>query len=359
MLSRTADHLFWMARYTERAENTARMLDVRVQYSLMPQSEQAEQQGWRTMLGVSELVQQFHAKYDTLNQKDVIDFMVRDPDNPSSIASCLRAARENARAVRGTLTTEVWETENTTWLMLQQHLKNRMFEHSPSQFLEWVKYRSHMSRGVTLGTMFQDEAFNFIRLGTFLERADNTARILDVKFRFLASEAVQAGAQGEFYYLAALLRSVSAFEIYRKVYRDAITPPRVASLLILQEKMPRSLVACMAAVVANLRDVRNDLSHDTEKQAEALYAMLQSATVADILDEGLHEFLTRFLAAVDELGNGISRDFLIPIEPVEEEEEAPVQSQTQSQSSTGTQSQSQTGTQSQSQTQTQTQTQTR
>ena len=277
MLSRTADHLFWMARYTERAENTARMLDVRVQYSLMPQSALAAQQGWRSMLGVSELEEAFDAKYSALTQKEVIDFMVRDPDNPSSIASCLIGARENARAVRGTLTTEVWETENTTWLELQHHLKSRAFEHNPGQFLEWVKHRSHLSRGVTLGTMLQDEAFNFIRLGTFLERADNTARILDVKFKFLAAETIQAGAQGEFYYLAALLRSVSAFEIYRKVYRDAITPARVAELLILHAKMPRSLVACMAAVVANLQHVSNDLSRGHRAPRREIAATLQFA----------------------------------------------------------------------------------
>ncbi|SFV15901.1 alpha-E domain-containing protein [Pseudoduganella namucuonensis] len=316
MLSRTADHLFWMARYTERAENTARMLDVRVQYSLMPQSALAAQQGWRAMLGVSELEQAFDAKYDGPTQKEVIDFMVRDPDNPSSIAACLTAARENARAVRGTLTTEVWETENTTWLELQQHLKSRMFEHHPGQFLEWVKHRSHLSRGVTLGTMFQDEAFNFIRLGTFLERADNTARILDVKFKFLASDAIKAGVQGEFYYLAALLRSVSAFETYRKVYRDAITPERVAALLILQAKMPRSLVACMAVVVANLQDIRNDLSQDTERLASKLHATLRFAVIDDILEEGLHGFLTTFLASVKELGNSISGDFLLPAAPL-------------------------------------------
>jgi len=345
MLSRTADHLYWMARYTERAENTARMLDVRVQYSLMPQSAQAEQQGWRTMLGVSELNAQFNAKHSVLTQKAVIDFMVRDPDNPSSIVSCLRAARENARAVRGSLTTEVWETENTTWLVLQQHLKSRMYEHDPGAFLEWVKYRSHMSRGVTLGTMFQDEAFNFIRLGTFLERADNTARILDVKFRFLTSDTAQASAQGEFYYLAALLRSVSAFETYRKVYRDAITPTRVAELLILQQKMPRSLVACLCGVVANLQDVRNELSHETERLAEQLYSGLETLRIEDILEEGLHQFLTRFLRSIEELGNGISRDFLIPVTPtVQEPAAAPDQTQTQSQTQTGTQSQSQSQT---------------
>ncbi len=312
MLSRTADHLFWMARYTERAENTARMLDVRVQYSLMPQSERAAQQGWRSMLDVCELEAPFDAKYGAPTQQDVIDFMVRDPDNPSSIASCLREARENARAVRGTLTTEVWETENTTWLELRHHLDSRMFEQHPAQFLAWVKHRSHLSRGVTLGTMFQDEAFNFIRLGTFLERADNTARILDVKFKFLASDTGQAGAQGDFYYLAALLRSVSAFEIYRKVYRDTITPARVAALLILHAKMPRSLVACLAAVLANLQEVRNELSHETERLAGKLHATLQFALIDEILKDGLHDFLTDFLAAIATLAGGISRDFLVP-----------------------------------------------
>jgi uncharacterized alpha-E superfamily protein len=344
MLSRTADHLYWMARYTERAENTARMLDVRVQYSLMPQSALAEQEGWRTMLGVSELQSQFDAKYAALTQKEVIDFMVRDPDNPSSIASCLRAARENARAVRGSLTTEVWETNNTTWLTLQQHLKSRTFEQHPGKFLEWVKYRSHMSRGVTLGTMFQDEAFNFIRLGTFLERADNTARILHVKFKLLHSDLIQADEQVEFYYLAALLRSVSAFEIYRKVYRDAITPTRVAELLILQPKMPRSLVACMCAVVANLQEVRNDLSQETERLAEQLYGKLQTTQIGDILEEGLHAFTTTFLAAIGELGNGIGRDFLLPVAPeLQDEVETPTQTQTQTQGQTQTQSQTQTG----------------
>jgi uncharacterized alpha-E superfamily protein len=315
MLSRTADHLYWMARYTERAENMARMLDVRIQYALMPQTALAAEQGWRILLGISELEDLFDAKYTALTQKNVINFMVRDPDNPSSIANCLTAARENARAVRGTLTTEVWEAENTTWIELQHHLKGDLLEHNPGAFFEWVKHRSHLSRGVTVGTMLQDEALNFIRLGTFLERADNTARILDVKF--LAADTIEAGTQPEFYYLAALLRSVSAFEVYRKVYRDAVTPSRVAELMILQTNMPRSLVACMAAVVANLKDIRNDLSRDTERFAGMLHAELQFARIDDILEQGLHGYMTKFLECIDELGNRISCDFLVPPKIVE------------------------------------------
>jgi uncharacterized alpha-E superfamily protein len=125
MLSRTADHLFWMARYTERAENTARMLDVSLQTSLLPQSEASVELLWRGMLGICELQPQYEARYPSLAQQSVLDFMTRDPSNPSSIASCLNAARENARAVRGTLTTEVWETINATWLEMKLRLRGR------------------------------------------------------------------------------------------------------------------------------------------------------------------------------------------------------------------------------------------
>ena len=314
MLSRTADHLFWMARYTERAENTARMLDVNVQTSMLPQSDEENAQGWRAMLGISELQSAFDRKHDALEARAVIDFMVRDPDNPSSIVACLTEARENARAVRGTLTTEVWEIQNQTWLDMQKRLNSDLLENDPSKFFEWVKFRSHLSRGVTVGTMLRDEAVHFIRLGTFLERADNTARILDVKFHGGGVEAPgEAMTQRDFYYWGALLRSVSGFEIYRKVYRDVITPARIAELLMLRGDMPRSLLACMDEVVQNLREVRNDVSADTERCAGKLHAELQFGKIDDILAAGLHDTLTGFLAAINQLGNRVSRDFLVPL----------------------------------------------
>jgi uncharacterized alpha-E superfamily protein len=320
MLSRTADHLFWMARYTERAENTARMLDVNVQTSLLPQPPEAIERSWRAMLGISELQDLFDKKYGVLTSKDVLDFMVCDPGNPSSLASCLTNARENARAVRGTLTTELWETLNATWIEMQAMLKDGYLEQDPSQFFEWVKHRSHLSRGVTIGTMLKDEAFYFIRLGTFLERADNTARILDVKFHGARSGKVanaptdQHGveSQADFYYWAAILRSVSCFEIYRKVYRDVITPSRVAELLMLRGDMPRSLLACMDEVVANLQKVTNDASADAERLAGKLHADLKFGNIDDILAGDLHDYLTEFLERIFELGNRVSRDFLMP-----------------------------------------------
>jgi uncharacterized alpha-E superfamily protein len=177
MLSRTADHLFWMARYMERAENTARMLDVNYQMSLLPQSADEAEQGWRGVLGISELTESFAARYPDFDGRHVMDFMVRDASNASSISACVAAARENARAVRGALTTEVWETTNQTWLEFSRLLAQGDMHRDPSALFEWVKFRSHLSRGVTVGTMLQDEALHFLRIGTFLERADNTARL--------------------------------------------------------------------------------------------------------------------------------------------------------------------------------------
>lgn len=310
MLSRTADHLYWMARYTERAENTARMLDVAVQTSMLPQSAADAELGWRAMLGISELQQAFDAKHEVLDARNVLAFMASDPDNSSSIVSCLTAARENARAVRGVLTTEVWETLNATWIELQDRVAR---DSDPGEFFEWVKHRSHLSRGVTLGTMLTDEAMYFIRLGTFLERADNTARILDVKYHAKETNTGDALTQREFYYWAALLRSVAAFEIYRKVYRDSITPERVAELLMLRADMPRSLLACMDQVVANLKAVRNDVSADTERLAGKIHAQLQFARIDDILEAGLDDTLGKFMKDIFELGNRISRDFLVPL----------------------------------------------
>ena len=316
MLSRTADHIFWMARYIERAENTARMLDANLQMALLPQSDDAVAAAWRAVLCISELVPQFNARHPSMGPAAVLEFMVRDAANPSSICSCLHAARENARAVRGTLTAEIWETYNTTWLELQKHIGARLHERHPSRFFEWVKYRSHLSRGVTIGTMLKDEAFHFSRIGTFLERADNTARILDVKFFQHADRAdASGGPQADFYYWAAVLRSVSAFEIYRKVYRDVIAPERVAELLILRADMPRSLRASMNEVVANLDAVRNETSAETERRAGQLQSELHYARIDDMLRQGLDDYLSRFLERVNDLGARISRDFLVPLAP--------------------------------------------
>ena len=318
MLSRTADHLFWMARYMERAENTARMLDVNYQASLMPQSAEDAEKGWKGLLGISELTGDFAKRYGAVTPDAVMRYMVSDAESGSSIRSCLQAARENARAVRGTLTTEVWETQNQTWLEFNRLLGEGAFERDPGNFFEWVKFRSHLSRGVTVGTMLQDEALHFLRIGTFLERADNTARLLDVKFQALAgdyfgADNVKESQEVDFYHWSAILRSVSGFEIYRKVYRNVIRPERVAELLILRPDMPRSLAASLNEVVANLHLVANEQSSDTLRLAGRLQANLKYSRIDDILAKGLHAYLTRFLERINELGAGVGRDFLVPV----------------------------------------------
>ena len=246
-----------------------------------------------------------------------MDFMVRDEKNPSSIVSCLRNARENARAVRGTLTTEVWETQNQTYLEVIRMLRNGDFERDPGKFFEWVKFRSHLSRGVTSGTMLQDEAFHFLRVGTFLERADNTARLVDVKFHAIQSDFPNVAGEEEqehdFYHWSAILRSVSAFEVYRKVYRDVIKPERVAELLILRPDMPRSLLACLNELITNLSMVTSDPLSETQRRAGKLRSDLQYARIDEILSAGLHAFLMQFLDRVNELGAHISREFLVPV----------------------------------------------
>jgi uncharacterized alpha-E superfamily protein len=322
MLSRTADHLFWMSRYTERAENTARMLDVNYQASLLPQTSEMALVGWQGLLSISELLGLYTQLHGEITPQKVMDFMVKDENNASSIVSCLKAARENARAVRGTLTTEVWETLNQTWLEVKRMIETGEFENDPGQFLEWVKFRSHLSRGVTIGTMLMDEALHFMRLGTFLERSDNTARLVDVKFHALQGgkmgqgeffgAAVDKDQEYDFYHWSAILRSVSGFEIYRKVYRDVIKPERVAELLILRHDMPRSLHASLNGVVENLNLIATDASGETQRCAGKLRAELQYGRIDEILATGLHAYLTQFLDRVNELGAHISRDYLVP-----------------------------------------------
>ena len=307
MLSRTADSVYWMSRYTERAENVARLLDVTYRMSLLPTTGVSGYSG--AALSANGLDEAYQKKYGAFSAPNVVRYMVLDEDNPSSIRTCLRSARENAHAVRGAITSESWETLNATWLEMRKVTTSQLQGAALSEFFDWVKFRSHLSRGVTFGTSLRDEAFYFNRLGTFLERADNTARMLDVKYDPLAPEPSPGN---EYYEWGALLRSVSAFEIYRRVYRDVITPERVAELLVLRADMPRSLRACMEEVHATLKIIANSQSAETERRAGELHAELHFGRIDTILASGLHEMLTDFLGRTADLGNRISADFLVP-----------------------------------------------
>ncbi|MBI2313407.1 MAG: alpha-E domain-containing protein [Betaproteobacteria bacterium] len=310
MLSRTADHLYWMARYMERAENTARMLDVAHQTALLP-GPHPEHQEWYAPLNITGALSAYSSRYGEVRPDRVIRFMALDPENPSSIFACIYSARENARAVRGSISSEMWESLNATWLELRNATFEQIHADGLSPFFDWVKERSHLFRGVTFGTMLHDEGFRFIRLGTFLERADNTARFLDVKYHILLPSLKDVGGAVDYYQWSALLRSLSALEAYQRTYRDAITPLRVAELLILRDDMPRSLHACLNEVFDILQKINGPSGAEVRRRAGELHASLHFGRISDIFQQGLHEYLTEFLRRIGALGEEIRRSFLL------------------------------------------------
>ena len=311
MLSRTADHLYWMSRYIERAESLARLVDAHYRMSLLPHSPETLARSLSSTMTALHMEKAYKEKHETVAPKTVFEFVSLDRDYSGSIFSCLKSARENARAVRGSLTSELWETLNSTWLDARSQAARRSARADIGQFVEWVKERSHLTRGVTIGTMLRDEAFHFTRIGTFLERADSTARILTAHQSDLVPGA-DASEVPDPYEWSVLLRALSAFEVYRRVYRDVITPSRVAELLILRDDMPRSLLRCCKEVYANLKSVANEQSSETERRAGEMHAMLHFTRMEEITETGLPRFLRQFLERLRDLGDRIASDFLVP-----------------------------------------------
>jgi uncharacterized alpha-E superfamily protein len=309
MLSRTADHLYWMSRWIERGEGLARMLDAHYRHSLLPHTSDVVARDWRSTLVSLGALDGYLARHETIDPDRAFRYLAFDRDHGSSIVSCLREARENARAVRGTITSEMWETLNATWLEIRAWDPRRT---DIGDFLEWVKYRSHLSRGVTLGTMLRDEAFRFTRIGTFLERGDATARMLRARVRPGAPLTDEA-AGPDSYAWTLLLRSLSAFEVYRKVYRDAVTPRRVTEFFVLRDDLPRSLHRCTLEVYENVRAVANGQSGETERRAGEMHARFHFGRLEELVEPGLAAFLDGFMANLRDLGHRIAQDFLVPI----------------------------------------------
>jgi uncharacterized alpha-E superfamily protein len=298
-----------MSRYVERAENTARVLDVTWRMSLLTRDPELQDQEWFAPLNITGSLFPFSGRHNIVCAREVLHFMALDPENPSSIYACARQARENARAVRGAITSEMWEVLNSTWLEMQQMDEEKMEARGVSGFFDWVKERSHLFRGVTFGTMHRDDAYDFARLGTHLERADSTARILDVKYHVLLPSVKDVGGAVDYYQWSAVLRSVSAFEAYRKVYRDVITPLKLAELLVLRDDIPRSLRFCIRQVFETLGRVQNAQSGETVRRAGQILAQLQYGRISDIFTGGLHEYLTAFLESTQSLSVDIQRSF--------------------------------------------------
>ncbi|HEU4352831.1 MAG TPA: alpha-E domain-containing protein [Burkholderiales bacterium] len=309
MLSRVADRIFWMSRQMERAENMARILGV-TSNLLLAGSRDLQRQNLLAPLNITGSVEPFFARHTELTLAALIEFLALDLANPTSIMCCLSRARENAHSVRWQITSEMWETLNATWIEARALKPERVTGAGATQFFDWVKERSHLFRGVTSGTIMRGEAFNFSRLGTFLERADNTARILDVKYHVILPSVGEVGGALDYYQWAALLRSVSSLETYRTLYRDQIFPIKVAQLLILERRMPRSLAACIEQIRDALSRISGQGDQAAKRLAYELHARLTNADIEEIFQAGLHEYLTECLADIGELGQRLQRAYL-------------------------------------------------
>jgi uncharacterized alpha-E superfamily protein len=310
VLSRTADHLYWMSRYLERAECLARMLDAHHRLSMLPRPPEAVLQGWTATLISLGMDKAFREKLGEITPRAAFDFIAFDREHLGSIVSCLRSARENARAVRGTVTSDVWETLNTTYLE-SRSFNATMPESGRGDFLEWVKYRAYLTRGVAAGTMVRDEALWFSRIGTFLERADNTSRLLEARWRDPGGRGERLATEASEW--AVLLRAMSAFETYRRVTREAVTPKRVTELLLMRDDLPQSVHRCLTELNGNLQAVANTKSAETLRRAGELHAQFLFGRFDDLCGDGVTVFLDKFQGRLRDLGARIADDFLVPM----------------------------------------------
>ena len=306
MLSRVASHLYWLSRYLERAENMARILDVGA--SLVLLSGQGDERAAIEPLVITDTLEAFDATGQARTPENVARFLAWDPSHPSSIVNCLEASRENARAVRGSITSEMWENINDTWLQLSAKRRATALP-TDAGFFEWVKERSHLFRGITFATIRRDQPYRFIRLGTFIERADNTARILSVK-QARRPTAADGDHLTDYYRLSAVLRSVSSLEAYRDIYRDAIDSRRVAEMLIFDETVPRSLRFCFDEVVRILAQLPQGPARNARRLAAHMHALLQHGELEDVYTVGLDAFLERWLRNNVRLGEAVQAAYM-------------------------------------------------
>jgi len=316
MLSRTASDLYWMSRYLERAENLARMLDVSYSLSLMPQDGHGDGLHELAMpLLITGTLEDYVERHGELHAERLLHFFALDATNPASIYSCLGAARASAHAVRGRITADMWENINSTWLEIRGIADQGLSRYGMSRFCEWVKERSHLFRGATYGTIMRHDAFRFIRLGTFIERADNTLRLLDARYEMLElrgkdTTVVEDTTARGYYQWSALLRALSSFEAYTELYRDAPGARQVAELLLLRADIPRSLRACLEEIDETLASLPGSNGRPAQRLAAQLDARLRYTGIDEILGEGLHEWLNEFIPLVAQLGDAIHTSYL-------------------------------------------------
>jgi uncharacterized alpha-E superfamily protein len=313
MLSRTADNLFWLARYVERAEYLARIIEASTRLANLPSAYAGTSNEWESAVATAGCANLFFQSHDKATREAVIDFLAFSPDNPSSIRSCFEVARTNARSVRTALTTEMWDAINSAWLELGKYRASGLNqdEHLAS-FLSFVKETGLRFDGSAYRTMLRSDGYWFSRLGVMIERADNTARILDVKYHVLLPDAEHVGGSLDYFQWSAILRAVSALTAYHWVYKESLKPWLVADLLILNDQMPRSLAACYESIVRNLDSLSLAYGRQgpAQRSARAIRTRLENARIDDVFQSGLHEFVADFISENNRLGAAITQQYL-------------------------------------------------
>ena len=313
MLSRTADNLYWLARYIERAEYLARVLEATMRLTALPLAYVGTSNEWETAVATAGCRKSFFARYDEANEENVTEFLAFSNDNPSSIRNCIEIARQNARAVRTALTIETWETINGAWLELKRFGNGPTSREEILRFLHWVQETSLRFDGSAYRTMLRNDVYWFSRLGLYIERADNTARILDVKYHMLLPADEHVGGPLDYYQWAAILRTVSALTAYHWVYRESLKPWLIADLLILNEQMPRSLASCYENLVRFCDSIATAYGRQglAQRQARAVRTRLQNSRMEEIFQTGLHEFIGEFVSDNNALGAAVSSQYLM------------------------------------------------
>lgn len=307
MLGKTAGGLFWMFRYLERSENTARLIETGFRIALThPGGDE-----WESVLQTAVVAEAYHAEHEGVEQAAVIDFMLRGKTNPSSVLNCMSQARQNARLVRTSITREVWEAVNDTYMQTKQALARPVRERDLPEVLAMIRQQAALVRGALHGSMLRNDVFDFARLGTFLERADNTARILDVKYYVLLPSVSQVGSSLDNVQWETILRSVSGRRAFAWLHQGKATPMAIADFLIFDPRMPRGLRYTVTKIRSNLHMLENSYldRHSCHDTAEALDRQLQTSRVEDVFEEGLHEFLTGFIGKIGQLGREIEADY--------------------------------------------------
>ncbi len=313
MLSRTAGNLYWVGRYIERADFLSRLIEATLRLSSLPQSYGGATNAWESALAAAWMTKPYKDRGLAIEEDRVVAFLAIDPENPSSIRRCVEAARANARAVRTALTLEAWEAINGAWLEMQKFGTKLVDREALVALLEMVKAAMQSFDGAAHRSMLRGDAYWFIRLGSAIERADNTARVLDVKYHLLLPRDEKVGGSLDYFQWTTILRTVSALTAYRWVYRDSVKPWLVADLLILNSQIPRSLASCYSDVLryldllANAAGGRRGAAHRT---AAAEHARLKGLRIDGIFKSGLHEFLGKFIAGNNRLGEAIAEQYL-------------------------------------------------